>query len=112
MPNMTPDQERRVAEIVDARIAAHLTDSEGRQNKMMDEGFERVCTLIRSGFPDGDPAEHRKAHEQMIEAHRQRIEFYRDLRRQLASKGVLALVGVLLIALWHYAGDVIRRGGA
>lgn len=108
MPDMTPDEERRVNEIVDARLA----ESETRQKQAMDEGFERVCTLIRSGFPDGDPAEHRKAHEQMIAAHRERADFYRDLRKQLAGKGVLALVGVLLIALWHYAGDMIRRGGA
>lgn len=112
MQEPTPEELRRLQNMIDERIAEHLNASERRQEAHMSEGFDRVCQMLRSAFPDGDPVEHRKAHEQMIEFHRQRTEFYRDLKRQLASKGVLALVGILLIALWHYAGELIRRGGA
>ena len=72
MPDTLPEEDRRrITAIVDAR----LSESEARQQAAMNEGFERVCSLIRSGFPDGDPAEHRKAHEQMIAAHRERADF-------------------------------------
>jgi C4-dicarboxylate-specific signal transduction histidine kinase len=107
----TPEETQHMQQLIDERIAHHLNESERRQKSRMDEGFDQVCDLLRSAFPDGDPVEHRKAHEQMIEFHKQRAEFYRDLKRQLAGKGLLAVLGLILIAVWHYAGDAIRRGG-
>ena len=107
MPHPPSEERRRMIDIVDARLAERLAEFEAQQRA----GIERVCVLIKSGFPDGDPAEHRKAHEQMIAAHRERTEFYRELRKQLASKAVLGVVGVVLMALWYYAGHKIRGGG-
>ncbi len=108
----TPEENRLMQQMVDERIEHHLGQSERRQKDRMDKGFHDVCELLRSAFPDGDPVEHRRAHEQMIEFHKQRADFYRDLKKQLASKGMLAIVGIVLLALWHYVGDAIRRGGA
>ncbi|WP_175982547.1 hypothetical protein [Caballeronia zhejiangensis] len=63
--------------------------------------IERVDDLTK-GFPDGDPEGHRRAHEVLIRKAEARAKFYEDLRAKLVERGLLALLGLLGVALWQY----------
>ena len=65
--------------------------SSDRFQQHMDERFDALEKLIKSGFPDGNPEEHRKVHERYIKGAKGR-EKRRDL--QLRSSSIAAVYGL------------------
>ena len=57
---------------------------------------EREKSLLARAFPGGDVAAHRMAHEAMISAARAQEQFWRDLRLDIAKKGVWGLLIIVL----------------
>jgi hypothetical protein len=82
-----------------------------KDNDHLDKRFDEVMeelSKINSAFaknPDGtvDYAGHREYHEQMIEAAKAQTEFWRELRLDIAKKGVWGLLiivcGLILVGL-------------
>jgi hemerythrin len=52
--------------------------------------------IIADAFPNGDVAGHRAAHDQMIAASKAETEFWRELKLDLAKKGLWGLLVLVL----------------
>lgn len=60
---------------------------------------------IRGAFPKGgdggvDYEGHRKYHEQLIRAAEAQTEFWNDLKREVAKKGIIAIIVIVCGLLW------------
>lgn len=70
--------------------------------------IERVDDLAK-GFPGGDWEGHRLYHEAVIKKMEARTALYQELRLQLVTKGLWALLALMGVALWQYVkGKVIQ----
>lgn len=87
---------------IDQRIQTRLAELSARDKITMDARFDEIKLLLISAFPGGDPAAHRLAHEEMIAWVRARRRFLENLAEKLATGGIFALVGFVLVALWQY----------
>ena len=61
--------------------------SDGFQQHM-DERFDALEKLIKSGFPDGNPEEHRKFYERYIKGAKEREEARFAVKKFLYSSGI------------------------
>lgn len=70
--------------------------------------IKREEAMLQQAFPQGDLTAHRIAHEQMIEALREEAKFWRELRLDLAKKGIWGLaviiVGLALVGITFKLG--------
>lgn len=88
-----------------------LFDLIQQQNEKLDKLTEFVQTStsaqaqrlesLASGFPDGDPAGHRRYHEAEIKRIEARAEFWSKLRLSVTQWGLLGFLGWALVSLWH-----------
>ena len=90
-----------------------FTDDQGVKHETPDEiGIERKLDLIldeikklEGAFPrsedgDVDYEGHRKYHESLIRAAEAQEEFWRDLKKEVAKKGILAALVIVCGLLW------------
>ena len=90
-----------------------FTDDQGERHETPEElSIEKKLDLIlaevkhmRSAFPkdedgDVDYEGHRKYHESLIRAAEAQAEFWNDLKREVAKKGILAALVIVLGLLW------------
>ena len=87
-----------------------LFDLIQQQNTKIDKLTEFVRTStsaqaqhlesLASGFPDGDPAGHRRYHEAEIKRIEARAEFWSKLRLSVTQWGLLGFLGWALVSLW------------
>ena len=90
-----------------------FTDDQGERHETPEElTIEKKLDLIlaevkhmRSAFPkdeegDVDYEGHRKYHESLIRAAEAQEEFWRDLKREVAKKGILAALVIVCGLLW------------
>ena len=90
-----------------------FTDDQGsRQETPEEQSIEHKLDLIleemrhiRAGFPkdeDGnaDYDGHRKYHEQLIRAAEAQTEFWNDLKKEVAKKGIIAVLVIVCGLLW------------
>ena len=82
--------------------------SDGFQQHM-DERFDALEKLIKSGFPDGNPEEHRKVHERHIKDAKEREEVRLAVKKSLYSSGTWLAILTLLAALASYFGIEVRK---
>lgn len=75
----------------------------------MDERFDALEKLIKSGFPDGDPEEHRKVHERRIKEAKEKEEVRLAVKKSLYSSGIWLAILTLLAALASYFGIEVRK---
>lgn len=61
-----------------------------------DKGLREVADTLRKAFPAGDVHAHRAYHEAQILAQAEQAKFWRDLRLDLAKKGLWAVLLVLM----------------
>ena len=54
----------------------------------MDERFDALEKLIKSGFPDGNPEEHRMVHERYIKDAKEKEEVRLAVKKFLYSSGI------------------------
>ena len=78
-------------------------------DKRMDERFDALEKLIKSGFPDGNPEEHRKVHERHIKDAKEREEVRLAVKKSLYSSGIWLAILTLLAALASYFGIEVRK---
>lgn len=77
--------------------------------KHIDDRFDALEKLIKSGFPDGDPEEHRKVHEQHIKEAKEKEEVRLAVKKSLYSSGVWLAILTVLAALASYFGIEVRK---
>ena len=77
--------------------------------KHMDDRFDALEKLIKSGFPDGNPEEHRKVHERHIKDAKEREEVRLAVKKSLYSSGIWLAILTLLAALASYFGIEVRK---
>lgn len=75
----------------------------------MDERFDALEKLIKSGFPNGDPEEHRKVHERHIKEAKEKEEVRLAVKKSLYSSGIWAAILFVLAALASYMGIEVKR---
>jgi hypothetical protein len=91
---------RDLIEDSNAKHTENVTRAEVTDKKV-DEAIRRIDDLHKA-FPGGDWEGHRRYHEAIIRKMEDRAQFYKDLRNELAKKGLWALLVMLGIALWAY----------
>ena len=77
--------------------------------KHMDDRFDVLEKLIKSGFPDGNPEEHRKVHERHIKEAKEKEEVKLAVKKSLYSSGIWLAILTLLAALASYFGIEVRK---
>lgn len=87
-------------EDMDQRHSENTTSAAVTNNKV-DEAIRRIDDLHKA-FPGGDWDGHRRYHETLIAKAEARSKFYQELRVELAKRGLWALAGTLVLALWAY----------
>jgi len=82
-------------EAMDARLTQHMTDETLTL-------AEEIAALMSKAFPQGDPDGHRLEHELRMQAAKDRADFWKKLRDEIMTKGILGLLA--LAAVWIWAG--------
>lgn len=67
------------------------------------DGETARIAAIAAGFPDGDPAGHRRYHEAEIKRIERRADFWQKMRLELAKWGLIGFLGWAAVALWQQA---------
>mgnify|MGYP001195906754 CR=1 FL=1 len=80
-----------------------------RFQQHMDERFDALEKLIKSGFPDGNPEEHRKVHEQHIKEAKEKEEVRLAVKKSLYSSGIWLAILTILAAVASYFGIEVRK---
>lgn len=65
-------------------------------DEKVDEALSLLSDIIQA-FPEG-PHKHRQDHEDWLEAKKEEIKFWRDLKYDIANKGIIGFL-ILLIGL-------------
>ncbi|MFT4068926.1 hypothetical protein [Paraburkholderia sp.] len=107
IPGKSVDGHREIVDAIgqlksdlDDRHAENVTRHAVTDRKV-DEAIRRIDDLHKA-FPDGDWDGHRRYHEAIIRKAEDRAQFYRELRGEMAKKGLWAVVVVLGLALWAW----------
>ena len=78
---------------IDNRLTKHMNDE-------TKELAEVISEIMKAAFPDGDPEGHRRRHELELEELKERTEFWKKMRLELAKWGLLGFLGWASLALW------------
>ena len=88
-------------------MRAYLDEAQGNLIRHFDERFSNVETLIRSGFPQGDPAAHRAVHEGYIEQAAKRRRMWDNIVEKTVTGSVWVAIAWIAAALWsHFKNEV------
>ena len=77
--------------------------------KHFDARFDQLEALIKSGFPDGDPASHRRAHEQRIKEAAEKAEVRLAIKKSVLSSGVWLALLTIAVAVGSYFGIDLKK---
>lgn len=86
--------------VVDKKLDGHMS---------REEAVTKQFTAALPSRPDGSPDVdgHREFHSAVIEEKKARAQLYRELRAEVAKKGVLGLLAVLgFLILYWWTGEV------
>ena len=82
---------------IDARLTTHMATETS-------ELALEIANLMEIAFPASDPSGHRALHEAQIKVILDRAAFWKKLREEVMTKGILGLLG--LAAIWIWAGFI------
>ena len=77
--------------------------------KHFDDRFDQLEALIKSGFPDGDPASHRRVHEQHIKEAAEKAEVWLAIKKSVLSSGVWLALLTIVVAVGSYFGIEVKK---
>lgn len=75
----------------------------------IDERFDQLVSLIKSGFPNGDPESHRRVHEGYIQEAADRAALWKSLREKTITGVVWGLLVLLGTVLWEWFKAEVRK---
>ena len=87
---------------IDQRIKERLDERGKIESKMINQRFDALEALIKSGFPGGDPSEHRRYHDEVIEFMRERRELWKSIREKTLTALFWSMIVAGGTAVWQY----------
>lgn len=98
----SPYTMRELEDHIDQRIKLRLAEHAADETRRMSAQFDELKQLLASAFPGGDPLEHKRYHDEVIEWMQER----KAMSKAIKEKTVTALLWSVLVALgtavWHY----------
>ena len=94
-----------VEKIIDDRIKRAINEHNAEKSEPLHDIKQRLTALekgINAGFPHDDPEAHRKVHEQYITDAADRRELRKDVISNIVKAVVMGAGGMILIAIWDY----------
>ena len=86
---------RELEDHIDERIRVRLLEHAAEEARQINLRFDELKVLLESAFPGGDPEEHRRYHNEVMDWMRER----RDLWRAIKEKTLTALLWSALVGL-------------
>ncbi len=62
---------------IDERIRLRLDEHAKTETDQLNARFDKLEALLKSGFPGGDPDEHRRYHDEVIDFMRERLAHFK-----------------------------------
>jgi hypothetical protein len=90
-----------IERVVDDRIASHEKDNEN-VIAAINKRFDELESLIKGGFPHGDPDAHRRVHEQYIVEAQERERMLRGAKQKVFEMSLWGALVVIGMAVWEY----------
>ena len=87
---------------IDERIKVRLEERASSESAQLNARFDKLEALLKSGFPGGDPEEHRRYHDEVIDFMRERRELWKAIREKTLT--ALLWSGLLTVgsAIYHF----------
>ena len=73
------------------------------------EKLEELDKTLKSGFPHGDPIEHRKDHETKIKLDNEKAALYKTIREKVISSAVWGMLVLIGLAIWEYIKAGVQK---
>ena len=90
-----------VEKLVEAKFEKHDLEKKPVLNEISDK-LSSLENLIKDGFPLGDPAAHRRVHEQYIVEANARNAMVQGAKQKVLEGALWAGLVLLCVALWDY----------
>ena len=90
-----------VEKIIEDRFEKHDLEKKPVLNEISDK-LSSLENLIKDGFPLGDPAAHRRVHEQYIVEANARNAMVQGAKQKVLEGALWAGLVLLCVALWDY----------
>ena len=87
---------------IDDRIRLRLDEHAKTETDQLNTRFDKLEALLKSGFPGGDPEEHRRYHDEVIDFMRERRELWRAIREKTLTALLWSGLLTLGSAIYHY----------
>lgn len=87
---------------IDERIRLRLDEHAKTEADQLNTRFDKLEALLKSGFPGGDPEEHRRYHDEVIDFIRERRELWRAIREKTLTALLWSGLLTLGSAIYHY----------
>ena len=87
---------------IDERIRLRLDEHAKTEADQLNTRFDKLEALLKSGFPGGDPEEHRRYHDEVIDFMRERRELWRAIREKTLTALLWSGLLTLGSAIYHY----------
>ena len=87
---------------IDERIKLRLNEHAKTEANQLNTRFDKLEALLKSGFPGGDPEEHRRYHDEVIDFMRERRELWRAIREKTLTALLWSGLLTLGSAIYHY----------
>ena len=87
---------------IDERIELRLNEHAKTEADQFNTRFDKLEALLKSGFPGGDPEEHRRYHDEVIDFMRERRELWRAIREKTLTALLWSGLLTLGSAIYHY----------
>lgn len=87
---------------IDERIRLRLDEHAKTETDQLNARFDKLEALLKSGFPGGDPDEHRRYHDEVIDFMRERRELWRAIREKTLTALLWSGLLTLGSAIYNY----------
>lgn len=87
---------------LDEKLTEHIRDESVDLAK-------QISSLVKEGFPDGDPRKHREDHETKLEDASDKKELTKKVREKTVVGLVMSTFALIGVALWEYIKVLVHR---
>lgn len=101
---------RELEDHIDQRIKYRLAQHAEDEARQINARFDELAKLLTSAFPGGDPEEHRRYHDDVMEYIRDRRELWRAVREKTITALIWAGLVGLGAAVWQYIKTKLLGG--
>ena len=99
---MSPITLAELKQHIDERIRLRLDEHAKTETDQLNAMFDKLEALLKSGFPGGDPDEHRRYHDEVIDFMRERRGLWRAIREKTLTALLWSGLLTLGSAVYHY----------